>query len=105
MYAIIQAGGRQVRVEPGTVVTVDRLDQPPGTEVTFDRVLFVEKDGGAFVAGAPYVTGARVVGTVASEVRDAKIQVFMKKRRKGMRRRIGHRSTRTRVNIKEIVAG
>ncbi len=104
MYAIIQSGGRQVRVDPGAVVTLDKLTAEPGEEVTFDQVLFVEKDGGQMVAGAPFVADARVVGVVAGEARGPKIRVFKKKRRKGMRRTKGHRSVLTRVTIKEIVA-
>ena len=64
MFAIIQSGGRQVKVTPGEVVTVDRLDAEPGTEVTIDQVLFVEKDGGEVLAGAPFVANARVIGVV-----------------------------------------
>ena len=104
MYAIIQSGGRQVRVDPGAVVTLDNLAAEPGQQVTFDRVLFVEKDGGQMVAGAPFVAEARVVGVVAGEARGPKIRVFKKKRRKGMRRTKGHRSVLTRVTITEIVA-
>jgi large subunit ribosomal protein L21 len=104
VYAIIQSGGRQVRVDPGAVVTLDRLAAEPGQEVTFDRVLFVEKDGGQMVAGAPFVAEAKVVGVVAGEARGPKIRVFKKKRRKGMRRTKGHRSVLTRVTITEIVA-
>lgn len=103
MYAIIQSGGRQVRVDPGAVVTLDHIAAEPGQEVTFDRVLFVEKDGGQMLAGAPYVANARVVGIVGGEARGPKIRVFKKKRRKGMRRTKGHRSVLTRVAIKEIV--
>jgi large subunit ribosomal protein L21 len=104
VYAIIQSGGRQVRVDPGAVVTLDNLAAEPGQQVTFDRVLFVEKDGGQMVAGAPFVAEARVVGVVAGEARGPKIRVFKKKRRKGMRRTKGHRSVLTRVTITEIVA-
>lgn len=104
MYAIIQSGGRQVRVDPGAVVTLDHLKAGPGEEVTFDQVLFVEKDGGQVLAGAPYLADARVIGIVEAEARGPKIRVFKKKRRKGMRRTKGHRSVLTRVAIKEIVA-
>ena len=104
MYAIIQSGGRQVRVEPGAVVTLDRLDAEPGQDVTFDQVLLVEKDGGEVMAGSPYVANARVVATVAGEARGPKIRVFKKKRRKGFRKTTGHRSTLTRVTVKEIIA-
>lgn len=105
MYAIIQAGGRQLRVEEGGVVAVDRLDAGVGDEVTFDRVLFVDQDGGAFTAGAPYVDGARVVGSVDEHTRGPKIRVFRKKRRKGWRRTLGHRTALTEVRITRIDVG
>ena len=104
MYAIIQSGGRQDRVDPGTIVTLDHMTVEPGQEVTFDHVLLVEKDGGQVLTGAPYVADARVVGVVSGEGRGPKIRIFKKKRRKGMRRTKGHRSVLTRVMIKEIPA-
>ena len=102
MFAIIQSGGRQVRVTPGTTITVDRIDAEAGTQVAIDRVLFLEKDGGEMFAGAPFVANVKVVGVVDGESRGPKIRVFKKKRRKGMRRTKGHRSTLTRVRIKEF---
>ena len=102
MFAIIESGGRQIKVTPGSIVEVDRFDAQPGDEVTIDRVLFLEKDGGEMFAGAPFVSNAKVVGVVDGESRGPKIRVFKKKRRKGMRRTKGHRSTLTRVRIKEI---
>lgn len=102
MFAIIQAGGRQVKVTPGSVVTIDRVDAAAGGEITFDQVLFLEKDGGEMLAGAPFVANAKVVGVVDGESRGPKIRVFKKKRRKGMRRTKGHRSTYTRVRIVNV---
>ena len=104
MFAIIQSGGRQVKVTPGQVITVDRIDVPAGEEVSIDQVLLLEKDGGEVLAGSPFVANVRVLGVVDSESRGPKIRVFKKKRRKGMRRTKGHRSTYTRVRITEIVA-
>ena len=103
MFAIIQAGGRQVRVNPGSIVTVDRVDAEVGKEITFDQVLFLEKDGGEMLAGAPFVANAKVVGVVDGEARGPKIRVFRKKRRKGFRKTRGHRSTYTRVRVTDIV--
>ena len=103
MYAIVQCGGHQVKMTPGETVVVDRLDGEKGTEVSFDQVLVVERDGGELMAGAPFVAGARVVAVVEGESRGPKIRVFKKKRRKGMRRTKGHRSTFTRVTVKDIV--
>jgi large subunit ribosomal protein L21 len=103
VFAIIQAGGRQVKVNPGSVVTLDRVDAEVGKEITFDRVLFLEKDGGEMLAGAPFVANAKVVGVVDGETRGPKIRVFRKKRRKGFRKTRGHRSTYTRVRVTDIV--
>ena len=103
MFAIIESGGRQIKVSPGSVVEVDRIDAQAGDEVSIDRVLFLEKDGGEVFAGAPFVANVKVLAVVDGESRGPKIRVFKKKRRKGMRRTKGHRSTLTRVRIKEIV--
>jgi len=103
VFAIIQTGGRQVKVGPGSVVTVDRLAAEVGNEVTFDQVLFVEKDGGEMLAGAPFVADAKVIGIVNGESRGPKIRVFKKKRRKGIRRTKGHRSTYTVVRVTDII--
>jgi large subunit ribosomal protein L21 len=103
VFAIIQSGGRQVKVTPGAVIEVDRIDAQPGEEVSIDQVLFLEKDGGEVLAGAPFVANVKVLGVVDGESRGPKIRVFKKKRRKGMRRTKGHRSTLTRVRVREIV--
>ena len=103
MYAIIQSRGRQVKVTPGAVVMVDGVVGEPGTELSLDDVLLVEKEGGEILAGAPFVANARILAVVEGEARGPKIRVFKKKRRKGMRRTKGHRSVFTRVRIKDIV--
>ena len=103
MFAIIPAGGRQLKVNPGSVVTLDRVEAEVGKEITFDQVLFLEKDGGEMMAGAPFVANAKVVGIVDGESRGPKIRVFRKKRRKGFRKTRGHRSTYTRVRVTDIL--
>jgi large subunit ribosomal protein L21 len=103
VFAIIQAGGRQVKVNPGSIVTLDRVNAEVGNEITFDQVLFLEKDGGEMLAGAPFVANAKVVGVVDGESRGPKIRVFRKKRRKGFRKTRGHRSTYTRVRVTDIL--
>jgi len=103
VYAIIQSGGRQVKVSPGAIVDVDHFAGQAGEEVSVGSVLFVGKDGGEIVAGAPFVEGAKVVAVIEGESRGPKIRVFKKKRRKGMRRTRGHRSVYTRLRVKEIV--
>ena len=104
MYAIIQASGRQMRVQPGGFATLDGTAGEPGAEVTLSEVLLVEKDGGEVLAGAPFIKNAKVVAVVEGETRGPKIRVFKKKRRKGMRRTKGHRAVYTRIKITEIVA-
>jgi large subunit ribosomal protein L21 len=103
MYAIIQAGGRQMRVTPGGFATIDGTAGEPGAQLTLGEVLLVETDSGDVLAGSPFVANARVMAVVEGETRGPKIRVFKKKRRKGMRRTKGHRAVYTRVAIKEIL--
>jgi len=102
VFAIIQSGGRQLKVAPGAVVNVDRIDAEAGTEVTIDQILFLEKEGGEMLAGAPFVANAKVLGVVDGEERGPKIRIFKKRRRKGFRKTQGHRATYTRVRITGI---
>ena len=102
MYAIIKSGGHQVKVAPGASVTVDRVEANAGDEVSLTEILLVGKDGGEVLTGSPFVIGARVLAVVEGETRGPKIRVFKKKRRKGMRRTKGHRSTYTRVRVTGI---
>lgn len=102
MFAIIQTSGRQVRVEPGAVIEVLGHSHEPGAEVRFDQVLFVGRDAGEMVAGAPFVSGATVTGIVDGQGRGPKVRVFKKKRRKQYRRTAGHRDLITRVRITDI---
>lgn len=102
MYAVIESGGKQYRVEPGEVIDVERLGGiGEDGAVEFDRVLLVAGDDGVKV-GAPAVDGALVKGTLLDEVRGPKIRVFKMKRRKGYRRTRGHRQDLHRVRIDEI---
>jgi large subunit ribosomal protein L21 len=102
VFAIIQSGGRQVKVSPGSVITVDHLAIDAGEQVSIDQVLLVGTDDGKVLTGSPFVTSARVVGVIAGEARGPKIRVFKKKRRKTSRQTIGHRTTFTKVEIREI---
>ena len=103
MYAIVQTPGRQMKASPGASLTLDGTLGEPGSELTLEQVLLVEKEGGEIVAGAPFVADARVVTIVEGEARGPKIRVFKKKRRKGMRRTKGHRATYTRVRVTDIL--
>lgn len=102
MFAIIQTSGRQFRVEPGAVIEIAGHGREKGAEVAFEQVLLVGRDAGELTAGAPFVSGARVVGIVDGEDRGPKIRIFKKKRRKQYRRTKGHRDYFTRVRITDI---
>ena len=98
---MIQTGGTQHRVQVGDVIRVDSLGGKPGDPVVFDRVLLVSSDDGV-KAGAPVVDGARVEATVLGDVKDRKLVVFKKKRRKGYRRKQGHRQRYTELRVDAI---
>lgn len=103
MYAVIETGGKQVRVEEGDVVDLERLgDVEAGSEVVFDRVLMIGGGEGETEIGEPVVEGARVRAQLVSDLRGRKIVVFKFKRRKGYRRRRGHRQELQRFRIEAI---
>jgi len=101
MYAVIQTGGHQYRVEPGSEFTIEKIAAAEGENITFDNVLLVRNDDGVQV-GAPYVDGASVSATVLSQERARKILVFKFKRRKNYKRLRGHRQQLTRIRIDKI---
>jgi len=102
VYAIIESGGKQYRVEPGAVVALERIPGDVGTQVELDRVLLFS-DGTTVRVGKPTLTGARVISKIVAQTRGVKIDVFKFKRRKKYRRKTGHRQELTRVRISEIV--
>ena len=101
MYAVIADRGKQYFVKPGETLRVDRLDRPVGEKVVFDRVLLVAGDD-EVQAGAPLVEGAKVEATVLGEIKDKKVIVFKKKRRKMYRRKQGHRQRYTDLKVESI---
>jgi len=103
MYAVIESGGRQYKVEKGDVIDVELLeDDSKKASVRFDRVLLLAGQDGAVKVGSPTVEGAQVTGVLVDEVRGPKITVFKKKRRKGYKRLRGHRQDLHRVKIEKI---
>lgn len=105
MYAVIQTGGKQYRVEPGKTVVVEKLTGDAGTNVVFDQVLLVSSgDGGNVNIGKPTVAGAKVTGQIVEQGRGDKLVVFKFRRRKNYVRRNGHRQDYTAVKIAEIQA-
>jgi large subunit ribosomal protein L21 len=105
MYAVIQTGGKQYRVEPGKTVVVEKLVGDKGTQVVFDQVLLVSSgDGDSVTVGKPTVSGAKVTGEIVEQTRGEKLVVFKFRRRKNYVRRNGHRQDVTVVKVSEIKA-
>ncbi len=103
MYAVIEAGGKQLKVAPGDVVQVETIPGDVGAEVELGRVLAVMNDSNELVTGAA-AAGARVKGTIKSHGRGDKVIVFKFKRKKQYKRTIGHRQNFTEVAVNEILA-
>ncbi|AWN20711.1 50S ribosomal protein L21 [Streptococcus sobrinus] len=101
-YAIIKTGGKQVKVEEGQTIYVEKLDVEAGAEVTFDQVVLV--GGDATKVGSPLVDGASVVGTVEKQGKQKKVVTYKYKPKKGSHRKQGHRQPYTKVFIKSIKA-
>ncbi len=101
MYAIFRAQGKQFRAEPDVTLRLPSLEAEPGDKVSFDEVLLAEREGDVRV-GTPTVEGARVAAEVVRHGRGDKIVVYKMKRRKGYRRKQGHRQGFTEVRIVEI---
>ena len=100
MYAIIEDSGTQIKVAPGDVVDVDLREVGAKTKkIKFDRVLLVGGSDGELAIGTPYVAGAEVTAKIMGEVKGEKIDVIRFKRRKGYRRKYGHRQGYLRVKI------
>ena len=101
MYAVFETGGKQYRASAGDTVTVEKLDAEAGKPFTFDRVLLVSNDGQVTV-GSPLVEKANVVADVVEHKRGPKLIAFKMKRRKGNRRKVGHRQDLTVVKVTDI---
>lgn len=100
MYAIIQTGGKQYRVSEGDKIQIEKVEVEAGKSFDISEVLFV--GGDKTVIGKPLVEGASVTVEVKRQMRDKKIRVFKKKRRKGYRKTQGHRQYLTEVIVKKI---
>jgi large subunit ribosomal protein L21 len=104
MYAVIETGGKQYRVEQGSSLKVEKLCVEAGASIEFDKVLLVQSDAGTKV-GAPYLPGGKVTATVTAQGRHKKIHIIKFRRRKHYMRRAGHRQYFTEVRIDGISAG
>ena len=100
MYAIIETGGKQVRVSEGEVIYVERLDVTEGDNYTFDKVLMI--GGESLKVGNPFLPGLTVEATVEKQGKQKKIIVFKYKPKKKYRRKQGHRQSYTKLTITKI---
>ena len=101
MYAVIETGGKQYRVQEGDVLTIEKLNVEAGDKVTFDKVLVLAEEGGLKV-GAPYVEGAAVTGEVVENGKGKKVIIFKYKAKKDYRKKQGHRQPYTMVKIESL---
>jgi large subunit ribosomal protein L21 len=103
-YAIIETGGKQMRVEPGRFYDVERIAGDEDTAVTIDKVLFVSNDGSLSI-GQPLVAGATVKGKILKQFRAKKILVYKMQPKKKTRKKRGHRQEQTRFLVESITVG
>ncbi len=101
MYAIVEIAGKQFKVTKDQYIYTPKMEQEIGTSVSFDKVLLVQ-DEKTIRLGTPTVAGAQVAGKVIQQVKDDKVIVFKKKRRKGYKKKQGHRQEYTKVLIENI---
>lgn len=102
-YAVIETGGKQYKVQQGDVFDIELINSDEGSTLEFDAL--VVSDGKELTIGTPVVDGAKVSATVISDhFRGKKLYSFKKKRRKGYRRKIGHRQELTKIKVEEIKA-
>ena len=104
MYAVIESGGKQHRVEPGEVLRLEKLEVEAGGTVDFDKVMLIG-EGENVQIGAPYVDGGKVSAEVVSHGRADKVTIIKMRRRKHYRRQAGHRQHYTEVKITDITGG
>ncbi|HHV74042.1 MAG TPA: 50S ribosomal protein L21 [Thermoanaerobacterium sp.] len=103
MYAIIETGGKQYRVQEGDILNIEKLDCEAGSVYSFDKVLAVAKDDGTVDFGKPYVKDAKVEAKVLEHGKGEKIIVFKYKPKKNERKKRGHRQPYTKVQIEKIM--
>jgi large subunit ribosomal protein L21 len=107
MYAVIETGGKQYRVQSGDIFQVEKLEGEVGSPLKFEQVLFLSKEGDSaqITLGKPYVSGAAVQGEIVGQGRGDKILIVKMKRRKQYRRTQGHRQEYTQILVTEVANG
>ncbi len=101
MYAVVEQGGKQYRVAEGDTIRIEKTEGTPGDEILLEKVLLVQEQDGVRV-GKPFLEGVRVRAEILAQRREKKIVVFKFKRRKGYKRKNGHRQHYTGIRIKAI---
>ena len=102
LYAVIETGGKQVKVSEGEVVFIEKLPVSEADSVAFDRVLMCGDENGVQI-GAPYVAGAKVEAKVVKNGKSPKVTVYKMNAKKGFRKKQGHRQPYTKVQIEKII--
>ncbi|HTF81953.1 MAG TPA: 50S ribosomal protein L21 [Cytophagales bacterium] len=102
MYAIVEIAGKQYRVEEKKFLYTDLLQSEVDAKVEFENILLVDHEDGNISVGLPAVSGIKVTGTVVEHVKGDTVIVFKKKRRKGYKKRNGHRQRYTKILIENI---
>ena len=103
MYAVIETGGKQYKVQAGDVIRVEKLDVAAGESYTFDNVLVVN-NGSDVAFGAPYVNGASVTASITGDGKAKKVIIYKYKSKKGFHKKKGHRQPYTQLKIEKINA-
>jgi large subunit ribosomal protein L21 len=101
MYAIVEIAGQQFKAEPGKKLYVHRLEGNEGDSISFDKVLLTDSEG-AVKVGTPTVSGVKVNAKIVAHLKDDKVKIFKKKRRKGYKKTQGHRQLLTQISIESI---
>ena len=102
MYAIIQSGGKQFRVEKGTKLHVELLEKEIGSEFEIPEILLVSGENGPKI-GQPFVKDSKVLASVVRHMKGPKVIIFKKRSKKGYKKKTGHRQNFTEIEIKEVI--
>lgn len=103
MFAVVESGSKQYRVQPGQLIKVDRLDGEENGEIRLEKVLMISDEASGVTIGTPVVTGAAIRATIVEQGKGEKIRVFKFKSKKRYRKTRGHRSQLTTLKIEEIL--
>lgn len=103
MYALVEIKGKQYKAEKGSLLKVDLFEETAGEKLQFDSVLLTS-EGENVAVGTPFVSGASVKATIESHVKGNKLVITKYKRRKGYKRRIGHRQNYTLIRVDEVIS-